>query len=494
MGSIVLVLLALLGDSRDLPEWLNYNLRETTYPKDKFYQGFVSRSFAEEENRLEIENEVISQSRIRLSESIRVSITSQSTSTLSNLNSESEERFEQQSVTKTKLEASGLETLTFFDDRKKIVYAFSFLKKRKFQSLYLRQFKEQMLSIESRINSNQSKTPSYGLLSELNTDLEIAKGLQNMLSYTGISAAVLWTREWNQYKDWVNERLDQIKEVQSIGLEEAAIYIRDGLISDIDLENVGSVKINRMTYKNTGLASELSVLFEDYFIDAMADKFTVVNEEQDWVINSTYWPLRDKIKITTTIHLEDGGELVRLISSSSIKADRAIIDDLSIDYEPLKTVEDVEKHQILTQHKPEGEIMLEVSTQKGSSSLVFMEGETLKFLIKASRPSYIQLINVWADGSKLLLLDNYFVGVSQVNRFIELPFEWETACPCGAEYIYAMASDSPHNIPKTRNESGFMFIEDPLSDILDKQRGFKKSVDTVEVSGSALSLVTLPVK
>ncbi len=492
MNSFTLILVLLLGEVSNAPEWLNHESRERSYPKEEFYQGFVSRSFSADENRLEVENEVVSQSRIRLAESIRVFISSKSTAILSNVNSESEERFEQQSITRTELNASGLETLTYFDDRKKIAYAFSFIKKRKLQSSYYRQLKDQMSAIRARIENYREERPPYSVLIELRDDLDQAKSIQNTLSFTGMNnSAVLMTNQWNQRKDWVNGLLAEMKETESIGLEQAATFIRDGLVDDIMTRSLGDVIINRMTYKNTGIASELSVVFGDYFEDAMSQKFSVVSDDNAWVVNSTYWPLNDKVKITTTIHQEDGGELVKLVASTSVKVERNLIDDLGIDYLPLKSEEDVEEYRIITQAQPDGEIIVEIATQKGDQSSVFMEGETLQLLTKVSRPSYIQLINVWADGSKLLLLDNYYVDISQVNRYIELPFEWETACPCGVEYIYVMASENPHQVPDTTDQEGFMFINGPLSDVV-KERGFKR-VAGEGVSESSLILTTVPI-
>jgi len=487
-------LLALLlgGESNNSPEWLDYGYRDTKYPKDEFYQGFVSRSFSADENRLEVENEVASQSRIRLAESIRVFISSSSTSTLSNINSESIESFEQQTVTRTELNATGLETLTYFDERKKIVYAYSFIKKRKLQSSYYRKLKEGMTAIRARIAQYQEKKPPYSVLIEILHDLNEVKSIQNTLSYTGINnSVVLMTNQWNQRKDWVNALLNEMREQGPMGLEQAVIFLRDGLVADIATRSLAGVKINRMTFKNTGIASELSVVFGDYFEDAMTQKFSVVSNDQDWVVNSTYWPFNEKVKITTTIHQEDGGELVKLIASTSINVDRNTIDNLGIDYLPLKTNEDIVEHKVITQGQSQGEIMVDIATQKGNTSSVFMEGETLQLLTKVSRPSYIQLINVWADGSKLLLLNNYYVDISQVNKYVELPFEWETACPCGVEYIYVMASDSPHYVPETRNEEGFLFIEQSLTEVLDKQRGFKRVPDK-RISEGSLILTTVP--
>lgn len=493
MTPLTLILLLLFGVLDSAPEWLKHSHRENNYPKNEYYQGFVSRSYTPEENRLEVENEVVSQSRIRMAESIRVYISSKSTATLSNINSESEERFEQQSITRTELDASGLETLTYFDERKKIAYAFSFIRKRKLQSSYYKQLKERMIAIRGRIDNYRHKKPSYTVLIELLDDLDQVKSIQNTLLSTGMNnSTVLMINQWNQRKDWVNDLLDEMKETESIGLEKAVIFIRDGLVDDITSRSLTDLRINRMTYKNTGIASELSVVFGDYFEDAMAKRFSVVADKSDWVVNSTYWPLNDKVKITTTIHQEDGGELVKLIASTSVKVERSIIDELGIDYQPLKSEEDVEEYRIITQSQPEGEIIVALATQKGNQSSVFMEGETLKLMTKVSRPSYIQLINVWADGSKLLLLDNYYVDVSQVNRFIELPFEWETACPCGVEYIYVMASPDPHSIPSTTDQDGFLFIDDPLSDVV-KERGFKR-IAGEGVSEGSLILTTVPVR
>ena len=124
MKLTLLLWVGFFSASAQIPDWLNYHTRKASYADSKYYQGFVSRNYSKEDSQLEVENQLLSSARIRLAESIHISIKSETTSNLSNVNSKSVEAFERKSVTKTDLIASGLESKTYFDRRKRIAYGF----------------------------------------------------------------------------------------------------------------------------------------------------------------------------------------------------------------------------------------------------------------------------------------------------------------------------------------------------------------------------------
>ncbi len=474
------------------PSWLDSKQRSAAYPKEEYYQGFVTRNYFEHENLAEVENEVLTRARVRLSESIYVSITSKASNTISNTNTNTLERFEKKSVTKTQLTASGLGSETYFNERKKIVFGFVYIKKRKLLSNYRKEYEYLLESIGKRLNANDK--PSLSDLVAIETDLDQAESLQNMIRFLGISFDfVLKQDELLQYRKKSAQLTDELRNSETMSLKDAAEVIVDGLMSRLDLSEIASMKIDKTTFKDTGIATELSVYMNNYLSEFVSEKVKVSNADNGWLLEGSYWPTNDKIKFMMSVHETYDDEIVNLAAKTSVSANKALVDSLQVSYVPFaKKKEKIATHDVITKGDPSGEMDVQLSTQKGTSSLVFQEGEELKLRVKVSRPSYIQLINIWADGSQLLLHDNFFVDATMVNRYVELPFTWETACPCGVEYISARASNRPNPKLQIESKDGFDFIVAPIVEILEKQRGFTRKEQSDYTGEASLIVSTLP--
>jgi hypothetical protein len=79
-----------------------------------------------------------------------------------------------------------------------------------------------------------------------------------------------------------------------------------------------------------------------------------------------------------------------------------------------------------------------------------------------------------ADGAKVLLLDNYYIGIDKVNKVYELPEEFVCAEPFGAELLLVNAQTEKFEPLNTRKQYGYEFILDNVPEILANTRGFKK--------------------
>jgi hypothetical protein len=174
------------------------------------------------------------------------------------------------------------------------------------------------------------------------------------------------------------------------------------------------------------------------------------------------------------VNYVSGGENVNMKAGGSIAVDLEKVKRLNVNFGLEEKKGLLEKNNQLRPISPVGGLVANITTQKGSQSAIFKEGELLSLSVSLSRPAYIRVINVWSDNQKFLLADNYFITPEQTNLSVKLPLAWETSCPCGVEYIQMVAQDKPFDKLETHNVNGFDSIVEPLAEVLKATRAVKE--------------------
>lgn len=460
------------------PNWVNPMLRDQNYPPKDYYIGFVSITYQKGEDLNEYPDKLKSAARTALSESIFVSINSVSSSEMSNVNGESEDRYQKSTITRSSLEATGLETAIFIDEKNRVAYGFASVKKRQLIAHYFDLLSTEMGRIKSaleRVEKIQDKALAYkNLMGELQALTEV-KGYQDMLKYLDVSnKSVLMTDVWKQYYDFTLEELDKLRSNENVGLKEASFFLVDKLKEEFKVDE--PVQIGVFTYRSTGIPTEFSDYFGQIFNQSAEAGFKSVSRSMSssgYVLSGSYWPGEDKVQIITNINYVESGEVVKLYAGGSIAIDKNSVDELGLQYNLADNKNLLAKNNDMKPAASSGGLMANISTQKGTEAVIFREGEQLELFVNVSRPSYLRIVNIWSDDQKFMLADNYYINSEQTNRTVKLPIAWETSCPCGVEYIQLIAQDKPFEPVQTENIDGFLRINGPLKELLEKNRGFK---------------------
>gem|GEM_PF-2993258 len=124
-------------------------------------------------------------------------------------------------------------------------------------------------------------------------------------------------------------------------------------------------------------------------------------------------------------------------------------------------------------------IFLDAWTTKGKQAIVLRAGEGIRVLANVNRPAFLRLVYHLADGQKLLLLDNHYVRINQVNVPYEVPKDLIAHAPFGVEYLQVLAATEPFLPAETAIVDGLTFIKAPVSSYL--QPVNRRSVPTAEV-------------
>lgn len=119
---------------------------------------------------------------------------------------------------------------------------------------------------------------------------------------------------------------------------------------------------------------------------------------------------------------------------------------------------------------------LEIKTDKGKTNLVYYKCDTLRFWVRATKPCFIRVVDIWPDNQACLLLDNYKVDTDKVGKWIEinaLPDQPFFICsqPFGIDYLLSFASQKPFCPLSLKNQNGISFIEGDFKNAIECSRG-----------------------
>lgn len=387
-------------------------------------------------------------------------------------------------MSKSALETAGLATEVYLDRKKQIAYAFSSIKKTELREDYTRAFASKFSQVEE--NMQQISSMTLLRLTNFSDEIRQLQGHQNVLSFLGVGDGQK-KGQLDQFSTDIEKAIREQSKKQA-DLDEALAALQSILFSTLN-PVVKAVKVNLLTFKDSELSSEFSLILNQKLTEVLLKK-VAVTDQSDYVLSGTYWPGKEGVRLMVSVNEVQSDENIRLLGTASATINEAAVTVLNVAIEP-----DIPKTPVLSssQEKAEfGGLVAEVLTQKGKEAISFWEGEELKVAVKVSRPAYVQLINIWADGSKYLLLDNYYLGPDEVNKNYWLPFSWETACPCGMENLYLRASNRPFPTMEVQDVDGFLKLDTDIEVILERTRGFKPKAEGDYLAETSLGLMTFP--
>lgn len=110
-------------------------------------------------------------------------------------------------------------------------------------------------------------------------------------------------------------------------------------------------------------------------------------------------------------------------------------------------------------------LKFEVATNRGINSLVFVENDTMRLAVRASKPCTVRLVYRQMD-NKLILLRNKDFKITEYerNKWVEIPEDFVCTPPFGAEFLIAYASTEPFEGLNTHTEGDNVIIDNTLAE------------------------------
>lgn len=473
---------------KDKPKWTDYFERTNNYPSELYVTGFTSEKGNNYESDTEIFDRLKNHARTQLVESIQVTIKSLVTSDILVENTETVNKFRKTSVSLSKVDISGLTIETFYDEKDDIYYAFAYAKRNEIQTMYKNKIAQNKKKVENNIqtakdylteNNRQSALRTYYRCIPLFRETEEAQSIVVALS-NNMQESGLYIDEMYDYNQQVTKAIHDIQKSDQLSLSDISYFMASGIKFQLENPDI-TIRLVNFTYEDSRMASSFSKRLTDMLEkELIGQKLQVIRnpismqkstKNATAVLSGTYWK-EDKYIKTITI-LRDAKTLQAIASSESLLPIEWL-ENRNIDYKPnnyedaVKKQQDFQKNDLVSTG-----LTLEVTTNHGNQNPIFVKGDTLKLYLRVNRESYIRVIYHFADGNKVLLLDNYHIDNRLANKAFEIPQYFECVEPFGIETLQVNAQTKPFSPLKTKKQYGHLFVVTELEDILENVRGFK---------------------
>ena len=485
------------------PAWLNPKNLEKQYGSEAYMKALAANSGGDSE--YERINSARNNALAALASQIRVKIDVQLIDKVSENSGVTKEYTELIIKSESNLILPGVETKTYYDAGKRKAYALAVLNRVRTRHLAVQDVEKARKNIEYHLARGdsayknedlQAALEAYTLCSAEFMKLSRSLGLLQLLGgniMSGIGMPGQTSSADFRYED-VKNRIGECLKKEIETLEEAALILSHQVLQN--LREGASLICEPFSYEKTGFSSRFAerfrlMLMEKLNISFIREagsengKFTPKSHNYiaeraaelgaDWLLEGRIFPGKsslDIIIILTNLETTVKSNLV------SLEIPFAIIEKEGYDYLPKNYDRLVETAEIFNEFENAGQQILELWTDRGKSSVVFHEGDTIQFKLRVSRPGYLSILDLMDNGLRTPLAYNYYIDQSKVNQVITLPIQFQCFPPFGCESIIASYSANPFPNFKTEivyleNEEYEVLSED-LEKYLNATRGFKR--------------------
>ena len=474
------------------PTWVNYQTRSTRYPDSRYLTGFSSELIIKEEPREDVLERLSGYAKDKLVQGVITEIQSTVALEINTLNGATKEELKSSSVSSTNATIAGLKVETYYDKGKKedVAYAFAYAEKSEVIKYYeneikaaLDRFENDLTIATNHLNQKNNQKALKVLFGFQPAFRELEHAQMLMVTLTGnYNHPATKRAEINKYRTEVEKLINSIKSNQQFTMEDAAYYIAFALSNQLP-DKSRPISINNFTYEDTPMGSPFSRRLSFALEHKLEEEgFTLTDRAEDFsdalILNGTYWGNADKIKIVTILR---GKSDSKTLASGECYLPKSSLESNGIVFKPENYKQAlVNMREFAANEVVGGNLDIDIYTNKGRNNLIYLEGDILKLFVRANKECYIRIIYYLADGSKVLLLDNYYINRDNVNKTYELPYSFECAEPFGVETLQLNAQDEPFEELYTEEQYGYEFITEPLASIQVKTRGFKKVKSTNE--------------
>ena len=488
------------------PDWTDPIQRRSLYPEDVYLTGFSSEVLRKTESIDELRQKHLGIAKAQLVESISVNIKSSATLNLENLNSQSLEQFKQASVSFSEAKFSGLKTENWYDEKRKIIYVFAYVR----ISELIRACKADIVEKSGLLKRKIDAADAYATAGNLEQALKsyyqcfpIIRDIeQNEAMLVAIGKEPM-PRGTENDELRINKSIANLRKERIHSLDDVCILMSDGIWQQLEgLNFSASIALGSFTYRDSRAGSEFSSRLVSCLEQKMVRRgFTIgsaLNRDNEKSISAsagllfsgTYWEEGENLKIV--------GNLRSLKTNNTIAGVEELLpkqwcNDNSVKYLADNYQQAVSRQKQFAENEIVGQGMIaELWTNQGKDNPIFKQGDTMRVYIRVSQPCFIRLIYYFSDGTRTLLLDNRFIGDDKIGQTILLPDQFVCDAPFGSETIQLIAQSGPFKQLTVSNKDGYKLIIDDVGSILANVRGMKPIGQLEFITEKRLDLTTLP--
>ena len=265
----------------------------------------------------------------------------------------------------------------------------------------------------------------------------------------------------------------------------------DSQLSQQVLSLSGSVAVHPLIYEDSEMPSPLAVAFTSFFqknlkwtvIDWMRDfentqyDLDHINRDFPWRLSPTCWENGDEVTIRAILRDVHTGEflasaVVRYLKSQQrdaltykprgyegVMVEKETFKPRYYVAEPVQSPDKAGTPEVLTEHSLSliGGLEVDVWTGQGHNHVYYTEGDSVKIFARVNQPAYLRMLYTLADQRRTLLIDNFYIGPSQVNSPVAIG-NFRCVPPLGTEFLFVAARTEEFPEIQTRQEDGYRFL------------------------------------
>lgn len=290
------------------PSWTDYYKRIDMYPENEFIVGYMSGVNINDKDPGELKSVYESLAKDKVVQSIQVEIETNNNLVISNSNGKSGEEFLSKSVSFSKADIAGLTTQSYYDRKKKEVFALAFVSKKELAFYYRNIIKSCQEDIEQKLTQGRNYVKSGNKELALKTFYEAMPLLMQidqartlLIALNRKMFADISMDEINKLSLDINNAIVTLINPKELTMSETAYFVAYGLFLQLG-EMDSNIYMEGATYENTGLKSDFSAKLNQEFISALVKigKYKVkqgVGKGNNYTISCNYWKEGEYIKI-----------------------------------------------------------------------------------------------------------------------------------------------------------------------------------------------------
>lgn len=501
--SIALIVCSALFLTAQTPEWTQKPQRNLKYPESKYLTGYAENKNQQGEAEDIFLVKMKNYAQTDLVQSVQTHIESASTLNTREINDNFSQLFMLSSVSSSAMTIAGLEFETFYDKKAKTGYAFAYADRAKVIVSYqnkLTQLKTQCTQKLAQVKAGTGNSAAQ--LRQLNSCLPLFRETEEAQSLLyalkpSISESELMLTTFNQLKTEVETLKAKLQTTIAPDISEAARMLAF-ILADQMGEDVKQVRLLNLSYQDTRMGSSFSRRFSKELEQQLQleAKVSVVSDVTDPsqgqvpnFITGTYWEEGNTLKIIVVLKNQQTN---KTLASAETKLELGWLTQNNLNYKPENFQEAYSNMKAFkTGEVTGGGLLADIWTNKGDENLIYSAGDKMKLFVRVNLECYIRVIYHLADGSRVLLVENYYVSSDKVNRVYELPFEFECSEPFGVETLQLNAQTTVFEKLNVTNQNGYDFINDGLDKILVNTRGMKKVTSEVMKAEKRVVITTM---
>lgn len=478
--------------AKDLPDWVRNYGKSSRYPELIYLTGFGMAGESAGVDAAGCRELALQAARSDLIRKIRVDIQA----SLKTMEQERDQAYSASVVSisesRSALRIEGLESLSYKDEGKQTCYALAHARREKLIASYLGRIRTLLADVnrlktegdrhktteklEEALDAYLACTPLLRQVEELQTLIAAISSSTDLLKDEAAptSAADLAV----EIKGKVSALIARpVKTPADAAWQLAVMLYKQKAI-------VANLKVVPLTYERTGMASPFSHYFRELLEQKMAKLAkwrppavktgvdSAIHPESGTILAGSYWKRDANLLLIAGVRDVKTGQLV---AGAEVSCPLAAIEAEKQNIRPQNFEQALKDQDIFSSGEiTDGGMALDVWTTKGREHLTFTRGERLQIFIRVNQAAYIRFVYHLADGQRVLLLDNYYIASSQINKLFKLPYDFECDAPFGAEVLQAFASSSKFEPAITRHEGDYDIITEELKQFVQKTRGLKR--------------------